>query len=189
MRRRLEIARGLLHHPSVLFLDEPTLGLDPQTRNLLWQYIATLAREKGITIILTTHNMEEADRLCNRVAIIDHGRIIALDTPTNLKDGIGGDVVSIRTPNPEAIVASLHEPWVLRKEQHNGEVTLNLQNAEHHISTIVTALNQKQIPIEFISIHKLTLEDVFLSFTGKNIREQEADHKMNMSTYQIMMRH
>ena len=81
MRRRLEIARGLLHHPSVLFLDEPTLGLDPQTRNLLWQYIETLAKEKNITIILTTHYMEEADRLCNRIAIIDHGKIIALDTP------------------------------------------------------------------------------------------------------------
>ncbi len=103
MRRRLEIARGLLHHPSVLFLDEPTLGLDPQTRNHLWQYIATLAKEKGITIILTTHYMDEADRLCNRIAIIDHGKIIALDTPKNLKDGIGGDVVTIKSPDPSAI--------------------------------------------------------------------------------------
>ena len=85
MRRRLEIARGLLHHPSVLFLDEPTLGLDPQTRNHLWQYIATLSKEKNISIILTTHYMEEADRLCDRIAIIDHGTIIALDTPENLE--------------------------------------------------------------------------------------------------------
>ena len=100
MRRRLEIARGLLHHPEVLFLDEPTLGLDPQTRNHLWTYIATLAEEKGITIILTTHYMEEADRLCNRVAIIDHGKIIAIDTPEHLKDGLGGDIVTIRTPDP-----------------------------------------------------------------------------------------
>ncbi len=100
MRRRLEIARGLLHHPSVLFLDEPTLGLDPQTRNLLWEYIANLAEEKGITIILTTHYMEEADRLCNRVAIIDHGKIVALDTPDNLKNAIGGDVVTDPFPAP-----------------------------------------------------------------------------------------
>ena len=100
MRRRLEIARGLLHHPTVLFLDEPTLGLDPQTRNHLWTYIATLAKEKGITIILTTHYMDEADRLCNRVAIIDHGKIIAIDTPKNLKDGLGGDLVTIRSPDP-----------------------------------------------------------------------------------------
>ena len=97
MRRRLEIARGLLHHPSVLFLDEPTLGLDPQTRNHLWQYIAALSKEKNITIILTTHYMEEADRLCDRIAIIDHGTIIALDTPQNLKDGIGGDIITIKT--------------------------------------------------------------------------------------------
>ncbi|MEN6343138.1 MAG: ATP-binding cassette domain-containing protein, partial [Methanospirillum sp.] len=110
MRRRLEIARGLLHHPAVLFLDEPTLGLDPQTRNLLWEYIANLAREKGITIILTTHYMEEADRLCNRDAIIDHGRIIALDTPDRLKDRVGGDVVIVRSPSPEMIAPALDEP-------------------------------------------------------------------------------
>jgi len=107
MRRRLEIARGLLHHPAVLFLDEPTLGLDPQTRNHLWQYIATLNKEHGITIILTTHYMEEADRLCNRIAIIDHGKIIALDTPANLKDGIGGDVVTIGSPAPDKVVSAL----------------------------------------------------------------------------------
>src|SRR5208337_4964058 len=112
MRRRLEIARGLLHHPAVLFLDEPTLGLDPQTRNHLWQYIATLAKEKGITIILTTHYMEEADQLCNRVAIIDHGKIIALDAPKNLKDGIGGDVVMIKSPDAAAVVAAVSEPWI-----------------------------------------------------------------------------
>jgi len=189
MRRRLEIARGLLHHPSVLFLDEPTLGLDPQTRNHLWQYIATLAKEKGITIILTTHYMDEADRLCNRIAIIDHGKIIALDSPKNLKDGIGGDVVTIKSPDPEAIVAVLTEPWITRVERHLDEVNISLQNAEQHISTIVTLLNTHRVPIESIAIHKPTLEDVFLSFTGKTIREEEADHKMNMRMYQRMVRH
>jgi ABC-2 type transport system ATP-binding protein len=189
MRRRLEIARGLLHHPSVLFLDEPTLGLDPQTRNHLWQYIATLAREKGITIILTTHYMEEADRLCNRVAIIDHGKIIALDTPENLKDGIGGDVVTIRSPDPAATALALTGPWISRIEQHNGDVIVSLQNAEQHVSTMVTLLNGKGVPIDSISIHKPTLEDVFLSFTGKTIREEEADHKSNMRMYQRMVRH
>ena len=189
MRRRLEIARGLLHHPSVLFLDEPTLGLDPQTRNHLWQYIATLAREKGITIILTTHYMEEADRLCNRIAIIDHGKIIALDTPQNLKDRIGGDVVTIKSSNPEAIIAALNEPWISRMEKHNDEVIISLQNADQHVSTIVTLLNTKQVLIESIAIHKPTLEDVFLSFTGKTIREEEADHKTNMRMYQKMARH
>ncbi|ACL16783.1 daunorubicin resistance protein DrrA family ABC transporter ATP-binding protein [Methanosphaerula palustris] len=174
MRRRLEIARGLLHHPSVLFLDEPTLGLDPQTRNHLWQYIATLSKEKGITIILTTHYMEEADRLCNRVAIIDHGKIIALDTPANLRDGIGGDVVTIRSPDTAAIVATLKEPWINRMDIHDGEVVISLRNAEQHLSGIVTILVGQKISISSISIHKPTLEDVFLSFTGKTIREQEA---------------
>lgn len=189
MRRRLEIARGLLHHPSVLFLDEPTLGLDPQTRNHLWVYIATLAREKGITIILTTHYMEEADQLCNRVAIIDHGKIVALDTQQNLKDGIGGDVVTIKSPDPAAVVAILTEPWITRVEQHNDDVIVSLRNAEQHISTIVTLLNTKQIPIQSIAIHKPTLEDVFLSFTGKTIREEEADHKTKMRMFQKMVRH
>jgi len=189
MRRRLEIARGLLHHPSVLFLDEPTLGLDPQTRNHLWEYIATLAREKGITIILTTHYMDEADRLCNRIAIIDHGRIIALDTPGNLKDRIGGDVVTIKSPDPDAVVAELAEPWITRVEKHDDEVNISLQNAEQHISTIVTLLNTRSVPIDSIAIHKPTLEDVFLSFTGKTIREEEADQKMNMRMHQRMMRH
>jgi ABC-2 type transport system ATP-binding protein len=189
MRRRLEIARGLLHHPSVLFLDEPTLGLDPQTRNHLWEYIATLAKEKGITIILTTHYMEEADRLCNRVAIIDHGKIIALDAPKNLKDAIGGDVVTIKSPDPAAIVAALAEPWITRVEQHNDDVIVSLKNAEQHISAIVTLLNTKQVTIESLAIHKPTLEDVFLFFTGKTIRDEEADHKTNMRMYQRMVRH
>jgi ABC-2 type transport system ATP-binding protein len=188
MRRRLEIARGLLHHPAVLFLDEPTLGLDPQTRNHLWQYIATLAKEKGITIILTTHYMEEADRLCNRVAIIDHGKIIALDTPGNLKDGIGGDVVTIKSTEPAKIVETLKESWINRMDTHDGEVVISLRNAEQHLSTIVTLLVTHQIPISSISIHKPTLEDVFLSFTGKSIREQDAGTAEIMRQQMKMMR-
>jgi len=188
MRRRLEIARGLLHHPVVLFLDEPTLGLDPQTRNLLWEYIANLAREKGITIILTTHYMEEADRLCDRVAIIDHGRIIALDTPDRLKDGIGGDVVIVRPPRSDSIPAALDEPWVNRVEVRDGTATISLRQAEAHLSTIVTLLVERQIPIESIAIRKPTLEDVFLHFTGKSIREHEADSQDQMRMHMRMGR-
>ncbi len=189
MRRRLEIARGLLHHPAVLFLDEPTLGLDPQTRNHLWQYIATLAKEKGITIILTTHYMEEADRLCNRVAIIDHGRIIANDTPKNLKDGLGGDLITIGSPDPAAVAAALSEPWVTRVETHADTVVVSLKNADQQVSRIVTLLNERHIPILSITIHKPTLEDVFLSFTGRSIRDEEAGTREIMRMQQRMMRH
>jgi ABC-2 type transport system ATP-binding protein len=189
MRRRLEIARGLLHHPAVLFLDEPTLGLDPQTRNHLWQYIATLAKEKGITIILTTHYMEEADRLCDRIAIIDHGKIIAIDTPKSLKDGLGGDLVTIGSPDPAGVAAALREPWIARVETHNNEVVVSLKNADQYVSAIVTLLNTRQVPITSITIHKPTLEDVFLSFTGKTIREQEAGSQEIMRMQQRMMRH
>ncbi|MFA5237216.1 MAG: ATP-binding cassette domain-containing protein [Methanoregula sp.] len=189
MRRRLEIARGLLHHPQVLFLDEPTLGLDPQTRNHLWQYIEVLAQEKNITIILTTHYMEEADRLCNRIAIIDHGKIVALDTPARLKDSIGGDVVTIQSPDSGKIATTLAAPWISRIETHDEEVRITLVNAEQHISTIVTLLNEEKIPITSISVHKPTLEDVFLSFTGKTIREQEADSRESMRMHFRMMRH
>lgn len=189
MRRRLEIARGLLHHPQVLFLDEPTLGLDPQTRNHLWNYIATLAQEKGITIILTTHYMEEADRLCSRVAIIDRGKIIAMDTQKNLKDGLGGDLVTIRSPDPASVVSALTGPWVTRAEVRGGEVIVSVANAEQCVSRIVTLLNEHNIAIESVSIHKPTLEDVFLSLTGKSIRDQDADAKESMRMHYRMMRH
>ncbi|MFH0968006.1 MAG: ATP-binding cassette domain-containing protein [Methanobacteriota archaeon] len=189
MRRRLEIARGLLHHPSVLFLDEPTLGLDPQTRNHLWQYIGTLSKEKNITIILTTHYMEEADRLCDRIAIIDHGKIIALDTPQNLKTGIGGDIITIKTPDPKTVSQVLTMPWIMRIEQDAEEVHISLQNAEQHISDIITTLNLHNIPILCVSIHKPTLEDVFLSFTGKKIRDEEMDRKEMMRMHKKMGRH
>lgn len=189
MRRRLEIARGLLHHPSVLFLDEPTLGLDPQTRNHLWQYIATLSKEKNISIILTTHYMEEADRLCDRIAIIDHGTIIALDTPENLKNGIGGDIITITTPEFETASKVLNEPWINRLEIYDDEVRIGLKNAEQHISEIITMLNQHQIPVHSVSIHKPTLEDVFLSYTGKKIREEESDKKEMMRIHHRMGRH
>jgi ABC-2 type transport system ATP-binding protein len=189
MRRRLEIARGLLHRPKVLFLDEPTLGLDPQTRNHLWQYIATLARENGITIILTTHYMEEADRLCDRIAIIDHGRIIAIDTPKNLKDGLGGDLVTIGSPDPAAVAAALNEPWVARVETHDDNVVVSLKNADQHVISIVTLLNDRHVPIASVTIHKPTLEDVFLSFTGRTIRQEEAGQKENLRMHMRMMRH
>ncbi|MDD2666148.1 MAG: ATP-binding cassette domain-containing protein [Methanocellales archaeon] len=180
MRRRLEIARGLLHHPKVLFLDEPTLGLDPQTRNRLWQYIEDLNKEKGITIIITTHYMDEADRLCDRVAIIDMGKIIALDTPHKLKEDLGGDVITIKSPDADKIYSKIKVSWVKHIESNDGFVTINLENAEKHITEIVNLSSRNDIDIESLSIHKPTLEDVFLNFTGKTIRDQEVNGREHM---------
>ncbi|PKP60525.1 MAG: ABC transporter ATP-binding protein [Candidatus Altiarchaeales archaeon HGW-Altiarchaeales-1] len=178
MRRRLEIARGLLHEPKVLFLDEPTLGLDPQTRNHLWGYIQKLNREKNITVILTTHYMEEADKLCNNVAIIDKGKIVTLDTPKNLKDAIGGDVITIESSDCDKIESKLKSlQWIKNVQSDNNFVAINLQNAEEHIAEIVNISNSCGYSIHSLSIHKPTLEDVFLYFTGRTIREEEASTK------------
>ncbi|KUG19303.1 abc-type multidrug transport system, atpase component [hydrocarbon metagenome] len=184
MRRRLEIARGLLHRPKVLFLDEPTLGLDPQTRNHLWEYIERLNREAGITIILTTHYMEEADRLCDRVAIIDHGRIVALDAPGALKEAVGGDVITITSPDPAAVASAVTAAGALRAEQYDGTVRINLQHAERHIMEIVARLSGNGVPADSISIRKPTLEDVFLHFTGRSMRDETADERDRMRMYQ-----
>ncbi|WP_094228992.1 ATP-binding cassette domain-containing protein [Methanolobus psychrotolerans] len=181
MRRRLEIARGLLHEPKILFLDEPTLGLDPQTRNHLWDYIERLNREKGITIILTTHYMEEADKLCNRIAIIDKGRIIALDTSEKLKNDIGGDVITIVSSERDKLYSVIqYLPEIKNIEVHDSFLTIGLENAEKHVAQIVNMASETGIPIDSISIHKPTLEDVFLHFTGRIIREEEASGKEQM---------
>ncbi|MDO8840773.1 ATP-binding cassette domain-containing protein [Methanocalculus sp.] len=174
MRRRLEIARGLLHEPAVLFLDEPTLGLDPQTRNHLWEYILTLNRNKGITIILTTHYMDEADRLCDRVAIIDRGRIVAMDTPANLKSMVGEDVVTVLSPDSKRIAEEITAPWIVGAEQYDGQVTIRLRSAEDHLLELLSLIGRDGYTIASISIRKPTLEDVFLHYTGREMRQEEA---------------
>ncbi len=181
MKRRLEIARGLLHEPKVLFLDEPTLGLDPQTRNHLWQYIGKLSKEKSITIILTTHYMEEADRLCNKIAIIDRGKIIAMDTPEKLKQAIGGDVITVESSQNDLLVSSLKDfDGVKHVTSHEHLVTINLQDADTRVAELVALAARLGIEIRSISVQKPTLEDVFLHFTGRKMREEEASGKDQM---------
>ncbi|MFW5944431.1 MAG: ATP-binding cassette domain-containing protein [Bacteroidota bacterium] len=173
MKRRLEIARGLLHEPRILFLDEPTLGLDPQTRNHLWDYIRNMNKEKKVTIILTTHYMDEAEKLSDRVAIIDMGKIISLDTPKALKEQIGGSVIRIESSETAKVKEKLAPvDWLNKLSQHNSFVDVTLQNAEKHIVEVIKMLNE--VPIESVSLQIPTLEDVFLRYTGKTIREQEA---------------
>jgi ABC-2 type transport system ATP-binding protein len=176
MKRRLEIARALVHQPKVLFLDEPTLGLDAQTRRRIWEYIKKLKEEKGMTIILTTHYMEEADFLAEKVAIIDFGKIVALDTPEDLKNILGGDVISIEVDNPQKAKEIFGElPWVKKMNHENGIFYLQVEKGEEKIPLLIK-IDEREVgfKIKSINLRKPTLEDVFLHFTGKTIREREA---------------
>jgi ABC-2 type transport system ATP-binding protein len=166
MRRRLELARGLMHRPKVLFLDEPTLGLDPQSREHIWAYVERLVAEERTTVILTTHYMEEADRLCNRLAIIDHGRIVALDTPDNLKRVVGGDVVTLRcaSPNLDAVRTL---GIVDKAEQRDGLVYLTVRDAKSHVAAILQAIGS----VESVEVHPASLNDVFIHYTGREMRD------------------
>lgn len=182
MKRRLEIARGLIHMPKVLFLDEPTLGLDAQTRRHIWDYILKLNKEGNVTIILTTHYMEEADYLCSRIAIIDHGKIVALDTPSRLKDSLGGDVIrlEIGTGIESLIDKTKGLSWVSSCKQHDNFLDLTVQQGEKRIPDLINLAQAGNVTINSVNLHKPSLEDVFLNFTGKTIREQEADHGGHM---------
>ena len=179
MKRRLEIARSLIHKPKVLFLDEPTLGLDAQTRRHIWDYIKRLNRESNITIILTTHYMEEADYLCDRIAIIDHGKIIAMDTPKRLKDRLGGDIITfeLEGSSNEFMNAVNKLKFVKSVKKHDGELTVMVEQGEKRIPELISMAQKKGVDIKSVTLHKPSLEDVFLHFTGKTIREKEASQK------------
>jgi ABC-2 type transport system ATP-binding protein len=170
MRRRLELARGLLHEPRILFLDEPTLGLDPQTREHIWRYIKKLSVEKKVTIIITTHYMDEADQLCDRLGIIDHGRIVALDSPSNLKRKLGGDLVRIKIKNPN--ISALKQFKYIKNLKHaEGELTMSVLDAGAHLQSILTRVGRA----ESVESRSPTLNDVFLHFTGKEMRSEEGN--------------
>jgi ABC-2 type transport system ATP-binding protein len=176
MRRRLELARGLLHSPKVLFLDEPTLGLDPQTREHLWTYIENLARSSKITIILTTHYMEEADRLCSRVAIIDYGKIKIVDTPANLKAALKGDVITVTTAQPEKLATRLTELKLTTYiDASKDTLRLTVSNAEKLIPRLIKITAEIGVEVSSVSVHHPTLNDVFLYYTGHEIRAEEAE--------------
>ena len=181
MQRRLEIARGLMHHPKVLFLDEPTLGLDVQTRRHIWEYVQELNRREGVTVFLMTHYMEEADYLCNRIAIIDSGRIIALDTPQNLKHFVGADVISIQADGQSGLESLLQSfDWTEWVTDEGGVISVGVTNGETRIPEIVLAAHEAHITIKSISVREPDLEDVFLRFTGKKIRDEEGDAKQHL---------
>jgi ABC-2 type transport system ATP-binding protein len=167
MRRRLEIARGLLHHPKVLFLDEPTLGLDPQTRRRTWEYLRELRDRHDLTIFLTTHYMDEADN-CDRIAVIDHGRIVALDTPDRLKAAVGGDLVTITTTSPVSAADEIRRRHQLSPTIDDHTVRFQVAGGEAFLPEFIRSFNH---PLEAISLRRPTLDDVFLHLTGHQIRD------------------
>jgi ABC-2 type transport system ATP-binding protein len=175
MKRRLEIARGFIHNPKVLFLDEPTIGLDPQTRRKIWNYISHLNETEHITIILTTHYMEEADELCDRIAIIDHGKIIKLDTSEKLKDSLGGDIIRIGTNKQAQLIALLKKNKLFKKiKSYDDSIEITIKNGSEAIPKLIELARKSGITIEYTTLKRPTLEDVFINLTGKEIRDESA---------------
>jgi ABC-2 type transport system ATP-binding protein len=168
MKRRLEIARGLLHRPRVLFLDEPTIGLDPQTRRRTWEVLRSLRDRYGTTLFLTTHYMDEAEH-CDRIAIIDHGRIVAEGTPEELKRKVGKDVVTVRTNAPEPLRRLLEEQHGIIPEPTEDGLSFRVEEGEAFIVELVA---DARVRLSGIAVHRPTLDDVFLALTGRQIREE-----------------
>jgi ABC-2 type transport system ATP-binding protein len=171
MRRRLEIARGLMHSPRVLFLDEPTIGLDPQTRRSIWSYIRQLQEQEEITIFMTTHYMDEAE-WCDRIAIMDAGNIVALDSPETLKAGIGTDRVTIQTDDNDSTLSALAEEFGIEAALVEGAVSFSVPEGERFIPRLFSEFS---LPIRGVSVSRPTLDDVFMSYTGSTIRDAEED--------------
>ena len=181
MRKRLDLATGLVHHPQILFLDEPTTGLDPQTRANLWVYLERLNKQEGLTIFLTTHYMEEADRLCHRLAIIDHGMLVAIGSPEDLKRQVGGELITLsfkqsgtgqQAPCARArdILTGLES--VSGADCHDEGINVYVSDGPTAIPAVLRALEENGLPIDRLSMVRPSLDDVFLKFTGRKIRDE-----------------
>jgi ABC-2 type transport system ATP-binding protein len=181
MRRRLELACGLINYPKLLFLDEPTLGLDVQTRTAVWQYIKTLKEEYRMTLLMTTHYLEEADSLCDRVAIIDHGHIIKIGSPEELKESIGGDVIVIEVKEPEPDISPFISQIKLVKgvKKSNNTYRIKAELGEEASPQIWDVIRSKGLHVTKVSLTKPTLDEVYLELTGRTLREEEVD-KLSM---------
>ncbi len=169
MKRRLEIARGLLHYPKVLFLDEPTLGLDPQTRRHIWDYLLELREKKKITIFLTTHYLDEAEN-CDRIAVIDFGQIIALDTPQGLRKLLPEDTILLKTVDDEKTKTEIEEKYKVAVSPNNGGISFSVKNGEEFIPQLIKNLS---VPVKSVNLKRATLDDIFLKLTGREIREEK----------------
>jgi ABC-2 type transport system ATP-binding protein len=183
MRRRLEIARGLMHSPRVLFLDEPTIGLDPQTRRSIWSYIRELKEREEITIFMTTHYMDEAE-WCDRIAIMDNGEIVALDSPDALKAGVGTDRVTIHTDDNEAAIDALRRQFSIEAQISEGAVSFGVPAGEQFVPRLFAEF---EMPIRSVSVSRPTLDDVFMSYTGTTIRDAEEDSSKHRNRVMMQM--
>ena len=172
MKRRLEIGRGLIHHPKVLFLDEPTLGLDPQTRESIWEYIQKLNQEENVTVLMTTHYMEEADKLCDEVAIINRGNIITADSPSNLKRELKSDTITIRVDKLEEFMEKARTlDYIKEIFEVDSEIKIMVERGDYLVPEIVNFANKNDIFVNSIELEHPNLEDVFLKYTGRTISE------------------
>jgi ABC-2 type transport system ATP-binding protein len=172
MRRRLELGRGLIHYPKVLFLDEPTLGLDPQTRDHIWKYIKELKEAHDITVVLTTHYMDEADRLSDRIAILDRGKIVILDSPSKLKETLEDDVITVRANNIQALSELINKSLGLNQTHIiDGALEITVRNGKVVMPRIMVLATQNNVYVESLLLRQPNLEDVFLHYTGKSIRQ------------------
>lgn len=174
MRKRLELAEGLIHHPHILFLDEPTLGLDIQTRSAIWDYIKDLKAKHNITVFLTTHYLEEADGLCDRIGIIDHGKIVALDTPATLKRSVGGDVITIGVRSDDDLTSLISsQPGIISAKKEDGVYRVKAVHGEAATPEVLKAIWEKGATVTSVEIGRPTLDQAFLEYTGRSLRDAE----------------
>ncbi len=190
MRRRLELACGLINRPKVLFLDEPTLGLDVQTRAATWNYVKMLKKEFGMTLFLTTHYLEEADALCDRIAIIDHGKIVVIGTPTELKDSLGGDIITLSIQKDQEDITNLISKveHVKTVTKENGGYTIKSSNGELTAPLIIEALRKNGHVVTKLSLSKPTLNEVYMQYTGRSMRDAEESREGVMQQRMAMRR-
>lgn len=185
MRRRLELGRGLIHYPKVLFLDEPTVGLDPQTRDHIWKYIKELKKAHDITVVLTTHYMDEADRLSDRIAIMDHGKIVVLDSPPKLKETLEGDVIVVRANNIDFLKQVVNTSLSQNQTQIvDGALEITVRNGKAVMPRIMELATQNKIYVESLLLREPNLEDVFLHYTGRTIRQDTTKELHGMAAIQ-----
>jgi ABC-2 type transport system ATP-binding protein len=180
MRKRLELAEGLIHRPKILFLDEPTLGLDIQTRTIMWEHIRKLKQEHNMTVFMTTHYLEEADSLCDRIGIIDNGRIMALDTPATLKRSLGGDVIQMSIDDARDFTPQIQGvPGIVEVKKEGSEYRVKVIKGDTAMPAVLKAIIEAGGTVSSVSLQRPNMDQVFLEYTGRSLRDAEQAENSN----------